>query len=117
MFPPLARMFGWEKKIKEDSQQRQILWENPTATQLLYQRQFPEIEAELLQDKLDLIQIPVLVLQGGKDSADAITRSKIYGRLTPQAELKIIAHGEDNLPQSCTSVVAEEIRDFIKQIS
>ncbi len=115
MFPLLARIFGWETKIKEVGEQRRILWENPTGTQLLYQRQFPEIEAELLQDKLDLIQIPVLVLQGGKDAPDALKISKVYARLTPQAELKIIAHGEDNLPLSCTSVVAEEIRDFIKK--
>ena len=89
--------------------------EYPTASQLLYQRQFPEIEAELLQDKLDLIQIPVLILQGGKDTPDALTRSKIYARLTPQAELKIIAHGKDSLPQSCTSDVVKEIKGFIKR--
>lgn len=117
IFRPLAKMLGWDTKIEEDLQQRRILLQNPTATQLLYQRQLPEIEAELLQDKLDLIQIPVLVLQGGKDAPDALTRSKIYARLTPQAELKIIAHGEDNLPQSCNSVVAGEIRDFIKRIT
>lgn len=115
VFRPLAKMFGWETKIEEDLQQRRILLENPTATQLLYQRQYPEIEAELLQEKLDLIQIPVLVLQGGKDTPDALTRSKIYARLTPQAELKMIAHGEDDLPQSCASIVAEEIRGFLNK--
>ncbi len=114
IFRPLAKMLGLDTKIAEDSQQRRILLENPTATQLLYQRQFPEIAAELLQDKLDLIQIPVLILQGGKDKPDALTRSNVYAKLTPQAELKIIAHGGDNLPQKCASVVTGEIRDFIK---
>ncbi|MEO1430740.1 MAG: alpha/beta hydrolase [Cyanobacteria bacterium J06633_8] len=115
VFRPLAKMLGWETKIEEDLQQRRILLENKTSSQLLYQRQYPEIAAELLQDKLDLIQIRVFVLQGGKDTPDALTRSKIYARLTPQAELKMIAHGEDNLPQSCASIVAEEIRDFLKR--
>lgn len=117
IFHPIAKRFGWEAKIEKDLQQRRILLENPTATQLLYQRQFPEIEAELLQDKLDLIQVPVIVLQGGKDTHDALTRSKIYARLTPQADLKLIAHVADNLPQKCNSIVAEEIRDFIKRVS
>ena len=114
IFRPLAKMLGLDVKIEEDLQQRKILLQNPTATQLLYQRQFPEIQAELLQDKLDLIQIPVLILQGEKDQPDALTKSKIYARTTPQAKLKIIAHGKDNLPQECTSVVAEEISDFMK---
>ena len=108
-------MLNRETQIEEDLQQRRILLDYPTASQLLYQRQLPEIEAELLQDKLDLIQVPVLVLQGAKDTPDALTRSKIFARLTPQAELKIIAHGEDNLPQSCPSDVAQEIKGFIKK--
>lgn len=115
IFRPLLKLFGWNIDVEEDLQQRRILLEYPTASQLLYQRQLPEIEAELLQDKLDLIQVPVLVLQGAKDTPDALTRSKIFARLTPQAELKIIAHGEDNLPQSCTSDIAKEIRGFIKR--
>lgn len=115
VFRPLARMLNRETQIEEDLQQRRILLDYPTASQLLYQRQLPEIEAELLQDKLDLIQVPVLVLQGGKDRPDALTRSKIYARITPQAQLKIIDRGEDNLPQSCPSDVAQEIKGFIKK--
>ncbi|MDY6901605.1 MAG: alpha/beta hydrolase [Cyanobacteriota bacterium] len=115
IFRPLLKLFGWDINIEEDLRQRRILLEYPTASQLLYQRQIPEIEAELLQDKLDLIQVPVLVLQGAKDTPDALTRSKIFARLTPQAELKMIAHGKDCLPQSCTSDVVKEIRYFIKK--
>ena len=70
---------------------------------------------KLCFNKLDLIQVPVLVLQGGKDTKDALTRSKIYARLTPQAELKIIAHGKDGLPESCTSEIAKELKRFIKK--
>ncbi|MEB3218271.1 MAG: alpha/beta hydrolase [Nostocales cyanobacterium 94392] len=110
----LARMLKLDAKIEEDLEQRKILLQNPTTTKLLYQRHFPEIQAELLQDKLDLIQIPVLILQGGKDGENALTRSKIYARLTPQAQMKTIAHSGDNLPQKSASLVAEEIRDFIK---
>lgn len=113
IFRPLAKVFGWERKIDQDLQQRQILLENPTATQLLYQRKFPEIKAELLQDKLDLIQVPVLVLQGGKDSPNAVNRSQIYAKHTPQAKLKIIPHAGEDLLQKCARDIREEIEDFI----
>jgi haloalkane dehalogenase len=114
IFRPLAKMFGWETKLKQNLQQRRILLENPTATKLLYQRQLAEIKAEFLQEKLDLLQIPVLILQGEKDTPEALTRSKIYARLIPQAQLKMIDYGEDSLPQSSASDVAKEIKSFVK---
>lgn len=115
IFRPLTKMFGWETKIQEDLRQRRILLKNPTGSQLLYQRQFSEIEAELLQENLDLIQIPVLILQGGKDTPDALTRSEIYAKLIPQAQLEMIANRQDNLLQSCTFDIAKKIKGFIKR--
>ncbi|WP_414753101.1 alpha/beta fold hydrolase [Anabaena sp. CCY 9910] len=109
----LTKIFGLDKKIEQDWQTRQKLLQNPTAAQLLFQRQQPEIEAELLQSYLSKLEIPVLVLQGGKDTPDALARSQFYTKLIPQAELKIIAHGESNLPESCVGLVAGEIREFI----
>ncbi|BAT51447.1 putative 2-hydroxy-6-ketonona-2,4-dienoate hydrolase [Nostoc sp. NIES-3756] len=109
----LTKLFGLDKKIEQDWQTRQMLLQNPTASQLLFQRQQPEIEAELLNDSLGKLEIPVLVLQGGKDTPDALARSQAYSKLIPQAELKIIAHAENNIPQACVGLVAGDVRDFI----
>ncbi|WP_427160783.1 alpha/beta fold hydrolase [Aliinostoc sp. HNIBRCY26] len=109
----LTKIFGLDKKIDQDWQTYQKVKQFPTACQLLFQRQQPEITAELLQDRLSEIEIPVLILQGGKDSADALTRSEVYSKLISQAELRMIAHAGNDLPQSCVGVVAGDIRDFI----
>ncbi len=110
---PLTKVLGLDIKVEQDLQQRQLMLQNPTGSQLLFLRQLPEIKAELVQDKLELLTVPVLILQGGKDSQDALAMSNTYAKLISTAELKIIAHGEHDLSEKCASVVATDIRDFI----
>ncbi|HIK04264.1 MAG TPA: alpha/beta hydrolase [Trichormus sp. M33_DOE_039] len=109
----LTKIFGLHEKIEQDWQTRQKVLQFPTACQLLFQRQQPEIEAELLQNRLPEIEIPVLILQGGKDSPDALTRSEVYSKLIPEVELRMIAHAGNDLPESCVGVVAGDLRDFV----
>jgi pimeloyl-ACP methyl ester carboxylesterase len=111
---PIAKIFGWEIKVQEEWRQRLIMEQYPTACELLFQRQIPEIRAELLENRLGFLVVPVLILQGGKDTQEALAMSKAYAQLIPGANINTIAHGEQNLPQYCSSAVAEQIRDFIK---
>jgi pimeloyl-ACP methyl ester carboxylesterase len=111
---PIAKVFGWEIKVEEEWKQRLIMEQYPTACELLFQRQIPEIHAELLETRLSVMTSPLLILQGGKDTEEASATSQAYAQLAPGADLKIIAHGDNNLAQFCTGVVVEEIRDFIK---
>ncbi|BBD59269.1 alpha/beta hydrolase fold protein [Nostoc sp. HK-01] len=113
---PIIKIFGWHEKIEQDLQQRQHLLKYPAACQLLFQRQTAEIKAELLQDKLHLIEVPVLILQGGQDTSDAVFQSQTYKQLIPQVDFKLVAHAGNDLPESCTGIVAEEIRDFINKV-
>ncbi|MBE9008433.1 alpha/beta hydrolase [Fortiea sp. LEGE XX443] len=110
---PLTKVLGWHEKFEQDLQQRQNLLQYPTACQLLFQRQTPEIKAELLQDKLHLIQVPALILQGGQDTLDAVFQSQTYKQLISQVDFKLVVHAGNDLPESCAGIVAEEIRDFI----
>ncbi|BAZ29158.1 alpha/beta hydrolase fold protein [Cylindrospermum sp. NIES-4074] len=114
LLEPLTKILGWHKKIAQDLQLRQMLLQYPIACHLLFKRRTSEIEAELLQNRLYLIEIPFLILQGGKDTPNALARSQNYAQLTPKVELKIIAHAENDLPESSAGVVAVNIRDFIK---
>jgi pimeloyl-ACP methyl ester carboxylesterase len=111
---PITKIFGLEQKIEQDWQFHQVMLQYPTACQLLFQRQQPEIQAELLHDRLSLITDPVLILQGGKDSPEALAMSRVYAQYIPLVELKTIAHGGNNLPEFCAGVVAGDLRDFIK---
>ncbi|MBW4560352.1 MAG: alpha/beta hydrolase [Mojavia pulchra JT2-VF2] len=111
---PLAKILGLHEKIQHDLQLRQVLLQYPIGCQLLFQRQQPEIEAELLQDRLHLIEAPVLILQGGKDTAAALAKSQAYTQLISNVDLKMIAHAGNDLPESCAGVVAGDVKDFIK---
>ncbi len=110
---PLVKLIGWEKKITKDLELRKTLLDYPTASHLLFNRKKPEIEAEFLENHLPNIKVPCLILQGGEDSAVAISRSNTYARLIPNIKLHNITHGESNLPESCPDVVSAAIWDFI----
>jgi pimeloyl-ACP methyl ester carboxylesterase len=95
-------------------QLRQSLLPYPRGCQLLFKRRQIEIEAELVQKRLYMIDVPVFILQGGQDTPDALAKSRVYAQLIPKVELKMIAHAGNDLPESCAGVVAIEIREFIK---
>ncbi|MEA5569655.1 alpha/beta hydrolase [Calothrix sp. UHCC 0171] len=111
---PIAKLFGWQINVNEEWKLRRQIEEYPTACELLYQRQKAEIYAEYLETRLHLLQAPSIILQGGKDSPEALAASQVYAKSIPGANFQTIAHGENNLPEKCSLVVAEEIRDFIK---
>ncbi|MEA5618297.1 alpha/beta hydrolase [Cronbergia sp. UHCC 0137] len=117
LLSPLIKSFRLNDKIRDDLQLRKKFLQYPTASNLLFNRQQPEIEAELLQKRLYSLKVPCLILQGGQDISIAKARSNTYAQHIPNVELKIIAHGENNLPESCTGVVAEAILDFINLYS
>jgi len=110
---PLTKILGWHEKIAQDLQLRQALLPYPIGCQLLFKRRQIEIEAELLQKQLYMIDVPVLILQGGQDTPDVLAKSRVYAQLMPKVELKMIAHAGNDLPESSAGVVAIEIRDFI----
>jgi pimeloyl-ACP methyl ester carboxylesterase len=111
---PLTKILGLGNKIEQVRQQRQVVLQSPAACKLLFQRRQSEIDAELLQEKLPCLKIPVLILQGGVDTSTASSLSHAYADLIPTAELKIISQGGNDLPQSFPDAVAQHIRDFVK---
>jgi pimeloyl-ACP methyl ester carboxylesterase len=113
---PFTKILGWYDKIAQDLQLRQELLRYPIACQLLFKRRQVEIEAELVQKRLYMIEVPAFILQGGQDTPDALARSRVFAQLMPKVELKMIAHAGNDLPESCAGVVAIEIREFIKGI-
>lgn len=111
----LTKILGWHEKITQDLQLRQDLLRYPIACQLLFKRRQAEIEAESLQKRLYMIEVPTLILQGGQDRPDALAKSQVYSQLIPKVELKIIPHAGNDLPQSCAGDIAMDIREFIKE--
>ncbi|MDZ8184661.1 MAG: alpha/beta hydrolase [Nostoc sp. ChiSLP02] len=110
---PLTKILGWYEKITQDLQLRQELLRYPIACQLLFKRRQAEFEAELLQKRLYMLEVPVLILQGAQDTPETLAKSQVYTQLTPKVELKMIADAGNNLPESCAGDVAMYIREFI----
>jgi pimeloyl-ACP methyl ester carboxylesterase len=113
---PLTKLFGWDEKIEQNWKLHQTMVQYPTACQILFQRKHPEIQAELLQNRLHSMEIPTLILQGGKDTPESLAMSRTYAQIIPHANFKIIAHGGKDLAESCTGVVTGDIRDFFQEL-
>jgi len=111
---PLASVVGKPQLIKQVLDYRKLLLNSPTTCKLFFQRSWSEIQAELLQEKLESLQVPTLILQGGRDTMSAIAQSKAYADLIPTSEHHIIGVGANDLPQQFPAEVVQYIRDFIK---
>ncbi len=99
---------SWLKKF--------ALRQPPDATaKILFQRRRAEIEAEFLQDRLNFLQVPVLVLCGDRDRPQTLETSRTYAGLCPQAQLKMIPEADASLAETLPDRVVEEIRQFLQQ--
>jgi pimeloyl-ACP methyl ester carboxylesterase len=113
---PLARLIGRHKGIEQALKWREQILSSPTACKLLFQRRRAEIQAELLQEQLEWLNVPTLIVQGANDSPDAIARSQAYAAQIPKANVHIIEQGGNDLPEALPRVVAEHIHDFVNRV-
>lgn len=113
---PLARLFGRHKLIEQALQLRKQLNRSTTACKLLFQRRRSEIQAELLQERLESLKVSTLILQGSNDSNQAIAQSQTYANNIPNAQLQMIDNGGHDLPEALPELVAQSIGEFVKRI-
>lgn len=113
--PYLAKLKlpGGLQKIKPLLGRLQQILESPAACELLFKRRKAEIEAELLQDKLAFLKIPVLILHGEQDTPTQKTLCQTYAKLAPQAQIKIISTSTDDLPEQMPDELAGYIRQLV----
>ncbi|GAC1457517.1 MAG: hypothetical protein NVS2B14_04850 [Chamaesiphon sp.] len=110
---PLTKNLVQQEEISQLLQLRQQVLEQPITYQLYFQRSWSEIQAELLQERLEYLKVPILILQGGQDTSTAIARSRTYVDLLPTAQMRVIGRGNHNLPEEFPLVVAQFIQEFI----
>ncbi len=101
------------KHTGQKKRRQEHLVQFPTTEKLLFQRRRAEIQAELLKERLEWLKVPVLILQGDRDSRSRIAESQAYADLTPSAQLEIIGFVGNDLPEALPDVVAQYIRDFV----
>lgn len=113
---PLVRLIGRHKSIEQALKWRKQILSSPTACNLLFRRRRAEIQAELLQEKLEWLNVPTLIVQGAKDDPDAIAQSQAYANQLPKAHLQMIEQGDHNLPEALSGLLAGYIHDFVNQV-
>lgn len=116
MLYPLARLIGRHKSIEQALKWRKQILSSPTACNLLFRRRRAEIQAELLQDQLEWLNVPTLILQGAKDAPDAIAQSQVYANQLPKAHLQMLEQAGNNLPEALPGVLAEHLHDFVNRV-
>ncbi|HEY9706254.1 MAG TPA: alpha/beta hydrolase [Allocoleopsis sp.] len=105
----VAKLLGLNKKIEEILEKRKLLMRNPTSCELLFARPSAEIKAELLGDKLGLLKIPVLLLQG----LNSPGQCEDYAQMLAQATLHTVNFNEQELLSERCEIMARYIEEFI----
>ncbi|MFP4009867.1 MAG: alpha/beta fold hydrolase [Spirulinaceae cyanobacterium] len=109
---PFARLFGLGKRLKALRERRADLLQFPTFCKLLFRRRATEISAELLDNRLEFLQTPVLILQGAQEHQNQIAASQTYAKLAPHAKFSLINQGDRDLLETMPDLVATEIETF-----
>lgn len=109
----LVNQLPWDLPIQRWLQKLALDQSTDPTAKVLFHRRRAEIEAEFLQDRLNFLTIPVLVLCGERDQAHTLEISRAYARLCPQAELKIIPEADGSFGETWPSRVAEAIQQFL----
>lgn len=113
---PLARLMGRHQSIERALKWRKQILNSPTAGKLLCQRRRAEIQAELLQEQLEWLNVPTVILQGAKEAPDAIAQSQVYATQIPKAHFHMVESGDNNLPEALPGLLAGHIHDFVNQV-
>lgn len=107
---PLSRWLGWGDRIEGLLQTRRQLREFPTACQILFGRRSAEVRAEQLQERLEFLAMPMLVVQT-EQTAVAAALCEGYAQRSPQAKLHVLE--TPNVFTDSPETLAQEIREFV----
>jgi pimeloyl-ACP methyl ester carboxylesterase len=107
------RKFLKLRRVEQLLQRRRQLLTFPVACKLLFQRRRAEIRAEQLQEQLQWLKVPVLVLQGAEDKPTVSLLSQTYAQLAPDATLQQFPGG-NTLLETQPDEVAQAIRSFVE---
>jgi pimeloyl-ACP methyl ester carboxylesterase len=110
---PLAKLLGRHRAIDRALARRQLLLNSPTACKILLKRRHSEIQAELLQERLEWLKVPTLILQGENDTPEAIASSRLYAERIPEVQFVTLEHAGNDLPETSPDWVARHVREFV----
>lgn len=109
----LVNQLPWDLPLQRWLQKRAPTLSTDATAKLLFQRRRAEIESEFLQDRLNSLDVPVLVLCGDRDQPQTGEISRTYASLCPQGQLNILPETDGARAETLPDRVVEEIRQFL----
>ncbi|MFO7090022.1 alpha/beta fold hydrolase [Limnospira platensis] len=110
---PFTRLFGKGDAIADWLKQRETMMRSPVSCQFLFRRRPAEIQAELLNEQLNSLTIPVLILQGNREQPTTQAMGETLNSMLPNSRLNSLIAGGEDLPEEFPAVVSEYIRQFL----
>ncbi len=109
---PFAKLAGQSKSFDTIIEARKAIATQPAARSILIDRLKPEDAVDTVENDIDRITIPTLVIAGEIDGTIPLWHSQTYAEKIPEASLVIIAGADHDLVQTHADEVAGSILKF-----
>ncbi|MEM8637658.1 MAG: alpha/beta hydrolase [Cyanobacteria bacterium P01_G01_bin.54] len=110
---PFSRLVGKHAAIARQRAYRHQLLASSASCRLLFKRRWADLHPELLNERLEHLQVRTQVLQGGQDDPAVIAQSKTFVRLCPAAQLRMLKEGDQALLSHWSDSIAYEIERLV----
>ncbi|MFQ3584231.1 MAG: alpha/beta hydrolase, partial [Cyanobacteriota bacterium] len=114
---PLARWWHQEDRLAQILWLRGSLRQQPVARQFLLQRLRPEDAVDTVENQIQLIQAPTLVIAAEEDDTIPLWHCQTYAERIPEAQLKILPAASHAIPAFHAESVLPLIQEFLSSIS
>jgi pimeloyl-ACP methyl ester carboxylesterase len=106
---PFAKLAGQSKSFNTIIAARKAIATQPAARSILIDRLKPEDAVDTVENEIDRITIPTLVIAGEIDGTIPLWHSQTYAEKIPQASLVVIAGADHDLVQTHADEVTRSI--------
>ncbi len=113
---PLMRLLGLGDEIQKLLTLRRQLRRSPVATELLCQRRWTEIRAELVEERLPWLKLPTLVMVSPSDQPSQLAMAQTYAQLLPNGKLECPDSPDPALLATMPTAIAEQISRFMQHL-
>jgi pimeloyl-ACP methyl ester carboxylesterase len=112
---PFAKLMGQTKSFDSIYQARKAFTTQPAARSFLIDRLKPEDAVDTVENDIDRIAVPTLVIAGEIDGTIPLWHSQTYAEKVPQANLEIIPGADHDLVQTHAIEVTSAIINYWNQ--
>jgi pimeloyl-ACP methyl ester carboxylesterase len=111
---PIAKLLKYEY-FDTVKMARTVFSTQPAARSFLIDRLKPEDAVDTVENEIDQITIPTLIIAGEIDATIPLWHSQTYAEKIPQASLVIIPRADRDLVQTHADEVTRSILDYWNQ--